>query len=99
MLSDEEVRKIARLARLAVGDAELLRLTKDVNGVLGFVQQLERYEVSQIEPMSHVHGINNVFREDQAHESLPREAGLQNAPDADGVYFRVPIVIEQKTEN
>lgn len=99
MLSDEEVRKITRLARLAVREEELVRLTKDVNSVLGYVQQLERYEVEGVEPMSHVHGINNVMREDEVQESLRREAGLQNAPDTDGVYFRVPIIIEQKTEN
>jgi len=99
MLSDEEVRKIARLARLAVGEGELLRLTKDINAVLGDVGQLERNDTNDVEPMSHVHGVKNVFREDAVAQSLPRAAGLQNAPDTDGVYFRVPIIIEQKTEN
>ncbi len=99
MLSDEEVRKIAGLARIAVGDEELLRLTKDVNSVLGYVQQLEKYDVAEAEPMSHVHGISNVFRDDAVKESLSREEGLQNAPETDGMFFRVPLIVEQKTES
>ena len=99
MLSDEDVRKIAKLARLAVDDQELIQLTTDINSILEYVQQLEKIDVSQVEAMSHVHGSTNVFRDDVVQASMKREEALKNAPDTDGESFRVPLIIEQKTEN
>ena len=76
-----------------------MQLTKDINSILEYVKQLEKIDVSEVEAMSHVHGVTNVFREDTVHTSMKREDGLSNAPDTDGSSFRVPLIIEQKLEH
>ena len=94
MLSRDEVLKIARLARLTIGPDELERVTRDFNAILEYVQQLETIDVADVEPMSHVHGVVNVFREDEAQPSMPVSEILENAPDTHDSFIRVPIIIE-----
>lgn len=99
MISEKDILKLARLARLTVQSDEVSRLVGDLNSILGYVEKLQSVDVSKIEPMSHVHGVTNVFREDIAEPSLPIEQTLAAAPDASGRFIRVPIVIDQGGEN
>lgn len=93
-LSHDRVKKIADLARLHVSDNEATQLTEKLNSILGYVQKLEAIDVSGVEPMSHVHGVMNVFRDDELQPSLPNDQGLANAPDRSGRFIRVPIIVE-----
>ena len=99
MISDDDVRKIAKLAHLTVTDGEVKKFGTELNAIIGYVQQLEKLDVSGVEPMSHVHGSTNVFRDDVVQESLPVEALLSIAPDKSGRFIRVPIIIDQTIEN
>ena len=98
MLSRELVLKIARLARLHLSDDEVPVLAKELDGIFQFVRQLEKIDVSEIEPMSHVHGVTNVFRDDAVVAPLSVEETLKNAPDSSGRFIRVPIIVGQETE-
>jgi aspartyl-tRNA(Asn)/glutamyl-tRNA(Gln) amidotransferase subunit C len=99
MISESDILKLARLARLTLSGDATKQLTGNLNSILGYVKTLESIDVSKIEPMSHVHGVTNVFREDTVEPSLPIEKTLENAPDSSGRFIRVPIVIDQGTEH
>ena len=99
MIGENEVKKIAKLSFLTVKDEELKSAAQELNSILEYVNQLQKADVSNVEPMSHVHGSTNIFREDVVAPSLSNQEALQNAPDTSGRFFRVPIIIEQSGEN
>ena len=92
--SSEDILKIIKLARLSAENENLERLTTDFNSMLAYVEQLEKVNVDNVEPLSHVHGINNIFRTDLAENLLTTEEALSNAPDRSGNFIKVPIIIE-----
>ena len=94
MFSGDETLRIAKLARLSPAPEDLESFTKDFNSILDYVAQLQNVDVSGVEAMSHVHGVTNVFREDEAAPSMPHEAAFTNAPNTHGNFIKVPIIIE-----
>jgi aspartyl-tRNA(Asn)/glutamyl-tRNA(Gln) amidotransferase subunit C len=90
----EHVRKIAALARLEFTPAEEASLAHDLTRILDYVEQLEKLDVSGVEPMSHVLDLHNVLRADEAAQRITRDEALSSAPEADARYFRVPKVID-----
>lgn len=95
-LTPEVVRRVARLSRLKLDDAEITKLTAELSQVLHYVDQLNEVDVSNVEPMAHAIELTNVFRADEPRPSLPREAALANAPKSDGKYFLVPPILDEK---
>lgn len=93
-ISREEVLHVAKLARLELSSEEIERLTDQLSNILTYVEKLNEADTKGVEPTSHVMSISNVFREDEARPSLPVEKALENAPDSDGAFFRVPKIIE-----
>lgn len=93
MISLEEVRKIARLARLRLSDEEASTYASQLSAILEYNDQLRKIDVQGVEPTSHVHGSTNVLREDEIGEHLPVEETLRNAPDRSGRFFRVPLIV------
>ena len=89
----EDVRHVAKLARLALSDDQLQRLTPQLESILGYVAKIRQADVSGVEPMAHALPLHNVFREDVVEPSLPLEKVLQNAPQTDGRFFKVPKII------
>src|SRR5712692_10045179 len=79
-LTPDEVRKVALLARLELDEEEIARQSKHLNDLLAQFEALQRLDVTGIEPTSHSIPVFNMFREDAAQPSLPREEILQNAP-------------------
>ncbi len=94
MLGEEEVRHIARLARLDLVGADLERAAKELAAILDYVKKLEAVDTSSVEPEIHVVSLSNVLRKDEPRPSLPREEALEPAPSHDDTFFRVPRVIE-----
>lgn len=93
-ISREEVDHVARLARLSLTEDEAGKMTNQLDTILTYVAKLSELDTKDVEPTSHVIPMSNVWREDAARPSLPREEALSNAPDADGEFFRVPKIIE-----
>lgn len=93
-LTPDDVRKVARLARLKLTDEEVAIYTRQLAQVLQYVERLAEVETSNVEPMAHAVELENVFRPDEPTPSLPREAALANAPQTDGRYFLVPAILE-----
>jgi aspartyl-tRNA(Asn)/glutamyl-tRNA(Gln) amidotransferase subunit C len=92
-LSLDDVRHVAKLARLALPDERMARLTAELESILGYIDKLAEVDVSGVEPMAHALPVHNVFREDVVAPPLPLEKVLQNAPETDGPFFKVPKVI------
>jgi len=89
----DDVRHVAKLARLSLPEENLQRLTQQLEGILEYVDKIVQRDVSGVEPMAHALPLKNVFREDVVQPSLSLEQVLQNAPDTDGPFFKVPKVI------
>lgn len=89
----EEVRYIASLARLQFDEKEERVLAEQMNEILGYMETLRELDTSDVEPMTHVLGLSNVFRDDEVENRMSAQEALESAPDADGRYFRVPKVI------
>ena len=92
-LSVEDVRHVARLARLSLDEARLARFTPQLESILDYVAKISQADVGGVPPMAHALPLANVLREDVVTASLPIEQVLQNAPEIDGRFFKVPKVI------
>ena len=90
----DEVRNVARLARLSFSPEEEGRMVIELNRILDYVEKLNELDTEGVPPTSHVLPISNVFREDVLVPSLSRDELLANAPSKWRGYFRVPKVIE-----
>src|SRR5579863_5755978 len=93
-LDAEEVRKVAKLGRLKLTDADVARYATQLTAILGYVAQLKSVDVAGVEPMAHPLPLKNVLREDVVTPALLTEAVLANAPGRDGPYFTVPKVLD-----
>ena len=89
-----EVEHVARLARLELSEEEKERMTVQLDAILGYMDQLNALDASDVEPTAAVIPMVSVMREDVVRPSLDPEAALANAPDREGVFFRVPRIIE-----
>ncbi len=92
-LTPGEVRKVALLARLELNDEEIARQGKHLNDLLKQFEKLQELDVTGVEPTSHSIPVSNVFREDAARPSLPREEVLANAPEERDGCVVVPRII------
>ena len=89
----DDVRHVAKLSRLALDESQLRRFTTQLESILGYVNKLGQVDVARVEPMAHALPLHNVLRDDVVEPALPVEKVLQNAPDTDGPFFKVPKVI------
>lgn len=97
MTIDEKlISRLEHLARLELSAEERTRLTKDLNNILKMVEKMEELDTTNVEPLIYVNDEVNVLREDNIANQVSREEALHNAPKQDGVYFRVPKVIDLK---
>lgn len=92
-LTLHDVRGVAKLARLALDEQHLQEYTGQLGAILDYVAQLRKVDVSGVEPMAHPLPLRNVLREDVVQPPLDLDKVLQNAPDADGQFFKVPKII------
>jgi len=93
-VSPEQVRHIAKLARIAMSDAELERLVPELNNILGWVEQLGEVDTDGVEPLATVVDQKLRLRDDVVNDGNIRDAILANAPEAQHGFFAVPKVIE-----
>lgn len=92
-ISRKEVEHVARLAQLNLTEAELGSMTKQLDGMLAYFDQLAAVDTSGVVPTTHTFNKTNAFREDHVTPSLPPEEALANAPQAQADTFQVPRVI------
>ena len=88
------VKRVARLARIAVTEDEAHRITGELNTILGFVEQLREVDVSGVEPMTSVIPMEMRRRKDVVTDGGRPEDIIANAPATDENFFLVPKVVE-----
>ena len=93
-VSSEQVRHIAKLARIAMSEEELERLVPELNNILGWVEQLGEVDTDGVEPLTAVIDQKLRLRDDVVNDGDVRDLVLANAPEAQHGFFAVPKVIE-----
>ncbi|MEO8547331.1 MAG: Asp-tRNA(Asn)/Glu-tRNA(Gln) amidotransferase subunit GatC [Sphingomicrobium sp.] len=93
-VNTEQVRHIAKLARIAMSDAEIEALVPELNAIIGWVEQLAEVNTDGVEPLTAVIDQQLRLRDDHVTDGECRDAVLANAPAAEHGFFAVPKVIE-----
>jgi aspartyl-tRNA(Asn)/glutamyl-tRNA(Gln) amidotransferase subunit C len=89
----DKVRHVAKLSRLALDETRLEKFSGQLASILGYIAKISEVDVTGVEPMAHALPLHNVFREDVIEPSLPLDKVLENAPESDGPFFKVPKII------
>jgi len=93
-VDQETVRRIARLARIAVSDDDVPHLQGELNAILAFVEQLGEVDVTDVEPMTSVTPMAMKMREDGVTDGGKAADVTANAPATEDGFFLVPKVVE-----
>lgn len=93
-LSPEEVRHVAKLARLTLGQEQERKYGSQLSAILDYIGQLNELDTSGAAPTSHALKLSNVSREDAATQPFDPDSWSANAPLADHGHFRVPKVLD-----
>ena len=91
----ELVSHLAHLSKLNVAPEKMDKLVADMQDLVVFVEQLNALDTQGTAPLMHMGETVNVLRADKVEGSISREKALSNAPDTDGVFFKVPKVINK----
>ena len=90
----DTVKRVAHLARIALGEDDAQRMTGELNTILGFVEQLDEVDVAGVEPMTSVTPMKMRTREDVVTDGNKAEDIVANAPATEDDFFLVPKVVE-----
>jgi len=90
VIEREQVLHVAKLARLGLSEEEVATMAGELSGILEHVDRIAELDLDDVEPTTHVVGLENVLRADVPHQSLPPEVALAQAPDPVDDAFRVP---------
>ena len=94
-IDKSQVKKVAKLARLELSEAETEEFAGQLNAIIDYVERMNKLNTEGVEPMAHCLPVSNVFRDDVIKESLGTEKTLANAPQSDGPFFKVPKILEE----
>lgn len=92
-LTIAEVEHVAELARLTLSEQEKAVFAEQLSGILTYVEQLNELPTAEVEPLSHILPVYNVFREDTVQPSPPREDMMANAPLPEDGQYKVPKIV------
>lgn len=95
MLSKEEIINVALLARIGVSDKDVEKYQHDLSEILDYFKKLDELDVSAVEPIGHITGMQNKFRTDQQADfgKLGKEAIMKNVPEVKDEYIKVKSVL------
>ena len=92
-LTEKEVIYVSKLAAIELKEQEVTKTIKELNEILGTIDELQSISTVGVEPTSHVHGSVNAFREDIIQDSLSPQQIEEIAPDFENGFFKVPKII------
>ena len=96
-IDQAQVRKVAKLSRLDLTEAEVEEFTGQLRAILDYVEKMNELDTTNVEPLAHCLPVSNVFRQDSPKESLGTEKTLANAPQRDGEFFKVPKILDDSS--
>lgn len=94
LITDETIEYVSALAKLELSEAEKARAKEDLGNILNYIDTMNEINTDEVEPMSHVFPIRNVFREDVVENGADRENLLANAPEEQDGCYVVPQTVE-----
>jgi len=97
-LDENMVNRIAELSKLEFNGDQKKAILKDMNQMLDFIDQLNEIDTEGVEPLIHMTADVNILREDDAISSTSQEEALRNAPSKDSTYFKIPKVLDKKSD-
>jgi aspartyl-tRNA(Asn)/glutamyl-tRNA(Gln) amidotransferase subunit C len=97
MIDQEQIHKVALLARLALTPEEEAQYTTQLGSILDYFEQLSELDVTDVEPTTRAIDMSNITRVDELKVWGDHDAILDNAPDQDGDFFKVPKIMEDAT--
>ena len=92
MISIEDVKHVAKLARLELTESEIERYSKQLGDILKYVEQMNEVDTQNVEPMAHPLPVVNVMREDIVNYEQTKEELMKNAPEEEDGFFKVPKI-------
>lgn len=95
-LDKKEVEKLAHLARLEFTEEEKEEMVQDMDKILGFVEKINEMDLDEVTPLVYMVEEGNVLRKDVVDQKISKEEALENAPDKNSDYFKVPKVLQRK---
>ena len=95
MLSKEEIQNVATLARIGLSEKDIEKYQHDLSGILDYFKKLEEVDVSGVEPIGHITGMQNSFRTDKAEDfgAIGKEEIMANVPEVKDGYIKVKSVL------
>ncbi len=92
MISEEEVRHVANLARLGLTEDEVKKISGQLGAILDSIDQIGELDLENVPPTANALNLTNVLRPDEPHQELPPDGALSTAPDAVDDLFAVPRI-------
>ena len=92
MISEEQVRHVANLARLGLTDEEVKRMGEQLVEILDSIEKIQEHDLEDVQPTANPLNLTNVFRRDEPRAELTREEALSTAPDPVDALFAVPMI-------
>lgn len=92
MISKEDTKHVAKLGRLELSEQEVEKFSTQLGNILKYVEQMNEIDTTDVKPMAHPFDIVNVMREDEVYYENTKEELLQNAPEEEDGFFRVPKI-------
>jgi len=96
-IDQAQVKKVAKLSRLELTEAEVEEFTGQLSAILDYVEKMNELDTNGVEPLAHCLPISNIFRQDRVKESLGAQKTLVNAPQTDGQFFKVPKILDDSS--
>lgn len=96
-IDETQVRRVAQLARLELGDEEVAQFSTQLSAIVEYIEKLNELDTENVEPLAHCLPVHNVFREDVVRPSLTNEQALANAPEQAEGHFKVPKILEDSS--
>jgi aspartyl-tRNA(Asn)/glutamyl-tRNA(Gln) amidotransferase subunit C len=92
-IDKQQVQKVAKLARLQISNEETEQFSDQLSEIIKYIEKMDKLDTDSVDPLAHCLDIHNNFRKDVPQESLGTEKTLENAPERDEDFFKVPKII------
>ena len=94
-INENKIKKLADLSELNLDTEEIKSLFSDFKKILAFINKLEEVDTNNLEPLTHIHPISNISRDDTASQPDMKQTYLNNSKNHNSDYFKVPKVIKK----
>ena len=95
LITPDEIKKLARLSKLAISEDEIHKYSEDLSQILNYVSQLETVDTNNVEPLLNILDYKDEFKSDEPEPSVSQKIALKNSKESNNGFFQVPKVIKK----